>query len=329
MPADSSHIDAEAARWNHVPEAMVLNPVFAWPPQPLAVIRWYSGAWLSVTTTTLSLILAFWAYFWVLPPLAEMSALAPGWIARVWLANLIPHVICAAALHHWLCTRKGQGMAYKFDKRQQTKGKVFTFNNQVLDNMFWTIASGITIWTAWQVLVFWAMANGWAPGILFPGNPVWFVLFFAILPIWTSFHFYWVHRLLHWPPLYRLAHSLHHRNVSVGPWSGISMHPVEHLVFFSNFLIHLIVPSHPLHVMFHGYIQATHPVFSHSGFEKLYVKDKTRMNMGVFYHQLHHRYFECNYGTVDIPWDRWFGSSHDGSARATDATRARQKRMFG
>ena len=137
-----------------------------------------------------------------------------------------------------------------------------------------------------------------------------------------------IHRLLHWPPLYRLAHAVHHRNVNVGPWSGISMHPVEHLLFYTNFAIHLVVPTHPLHLLFHGYVQSTHPVFSHSGFEELWVADRKRMRMGVFFHQLHHRYFECNYGTVEMPWDRWFGSYHDGTAQATEETRTRKRRMY-
>jgi sterol desaturase/sphingolipid hydroxylase (fatty acid hydroxylase superfamily) len=43
---------------------------------------------------------------------------------------------------------------------------------------------------------------------------------------------------------------------------------------------------------------------------------------------LHHRYFECNYGTAEMPWDRWFGSFHDGSEAATKRIRARKKLIF-
>ena len=52
-------------------------------------------------------------------------------------------------------------------------------------------------------------------------------------------------------------------------------------LFFINFYP-LVVPSHPVHVMFHGYMQSIHPIFSHSGFEKLYIADKERANMGTF-----------------------------------------------
>ncbi|MDA7426809.1 sterol desaturase family protein [Thalassococcus lentus] len=308
---------------------MALNPLFQWPPKPAAVLRWYSAYWLAISSTTFTIALAFVGYAVFLPPLTAMAEWAPGWMITVWLLNLIPHVATAGLLHLWLYRWRGQGTAYKFDPRDQTRDNgTFTFRNQVHDNMFWTIASGITQWTIAQWIVFWAMANGYAPAFAFPDNPLWFLAMFPVLVIWSSFHFYWVHRALHWPPLYKLAHSLHHRNVNVGPWSGISMHPVEHLLFYTNFLIHFVLPTHPMHLLFHGYMQSIHPVFSHSGFEQLYVADKERAKMGDFFHQLHHRYFECNYGTVEMPWDRWFGSFHDGSAQATQETRARKKQMY-
>ncbi|MEM6760610.1 MAG: sterol desaturase family protein [Pseudomonadota bacterium] len=331
MPAETGVSETrEAARWNHRPQVpLAQNPLFQWPPRPAAILRWYAAFWFEISTTTLCFVLALGAYFLILPPLEAMVHLEWGWVARVWLANLVPQCLIAGTLHYWLITRKGQGDTSKFDPRDQASNNgSFTFRNQLYDNMFWHIASGITLWSVAQVLVFWAMANGVAPVFFFPENPVWFVLWFVLIPIWSSFHFYWIHRVLHWPPLYKLAHSLHHRNVNVGPWSGISMHPVEHVMFYTNFAIHLVVPSHPLHVWFHGYIQSTHPVFSHSGFEELVVNETPQMRMGVYFHQLHHRYFECNYGTVEMPWDRWFGSYHDGSGRATDEARARKKQMY-
>lgn len=328
-PAEKAEV-REAERWNYRPQPpLAQNPLFQWPLRPVEILKWYGAYWIELSTTSLCFALAMAVYFMVLPDLADMQFFAWGWIAQVWLANLVPQIVCAGTLHYWLIMRKGQGTHTKYDPRDQARENgTFTFRNQVHDNMFWHVVSGITIWTAMQVIVFWAMANGFAPTILFPGNPVWFVALFVLIPIWSSFHFYWVHRLLHWPPLYKLAHALHHRNVNVGPWSGISMHPVEHLIFYTTFLIHLVVPSHPIHLLFHGYVQSMHPVFSHAGFEKLSAGGRDRMTSGDFFHQLHHRYFECNYGTVEMPWDRWFGSYHDGSAKATEETRARKTQMY-
>ena len=105
------------------------------------------------------------------------------------------------------------------------------------------------------------------------------------------------------------------------------MHPVEHALYFSSLLIHLVVPSDPIHVMFHLYNLALNPAVSHSGFEALVVKSKRQMALGDFFHQLHHRYYECNYGNQEMPWDRWFGTFHDGSAQSTAATRERRRLM--
>ena len=45
--------DAEAGRWNYRPEVPIpLNPLFNWPPRPVAVLRWYRGAWLQITSLT-------------------------------------------------------------------------------------------------------------------------------------------------------------------------------------------------------------------------------------------------------------------------------------
>jgi Delta7-sterol 5-desaturase len=32
-------------------------------------------------------------------------------------------------------------------------------------------------------------------------------------------YFYWTHRLLHWHPLFRLAHRVHHRSTNPTPWA--------------------------------------------------------------------------------------------------------------
>ena len=33
--------------------------------------------------------------------------------------------------------------------------------------------------------------------------------------------------------MYKYIHSLHHRNTDIEPFSGLCMHPIEHLYYFS------------------------------------------------------------------------------------------------
>ena len=53
------------------------------------------------------------------------------------------------------------------------------------------------------------------------------------LPVFRDFHFYFAHRLIHVRSLYVYVHSLHHRNSDPEPFSGMSMHPVEHIYYLS------------------------------------------------------------------------------------------------
>ena len=316
-----------AHQWHHMPERPIrVSPIFSWPPRPRRIWRWVRDRWFALAENSILTGLAGATWVWLQPPLEETKTLAPGWVAEMYVRNLILMTLVAGGLHLWLHRWKRQGKRLKFDPREMGgKGRAFTFSNQVLDNVFWTLAGGVAFWTGYEALMLWALANGYAPALDWRENPIWFVLLIFLTPVWISFHFYWIHRCLHWPPLYRLAHALHHRNTNVGPWSGLSMHPVEHLMFFSSVLIHFIIPAHPIHILFHMQHQALTAATSHTGFEGLVVKDKSRLALGTFHHQMHHRYFECNYGNLEVPWDKWFGSFHDGTEAAHERMKKRHR----
>jgi len=137
-----------------------------------------------------------------------------------------------------------------------------------------------------------------------------FVVWLAAIPFWREFHFYWIHRLIHWKPLYKHVHYLHHKNINPNPWSGMAMHPVETTIYLSVALIHWVVPSHPFHFLFDIQHAALGPACGHHGFEGPILEGK--WPTGSYFHYLHHRYFECNYGEATLPLDKWFGTFRDG-----------------
>ena len=47
---------------------------------------------------------------------------------------------------------------------------------------------------------------------------------------------------------------------------------------------------------------------------------------GDYFHNLHHRYFEVNYGTILLPLDHWFGTFHDGSVEAHEQMKSRRRK---
>lgn len=312
--------------WNHT-APVVFSPLFAWPPRPKAALLALTKRWVTISRNVLFLAMAFLVFRYLVPDKVEMRSLAPGWIGSIFLRNYLFMLVIAGGLHLYLFTFRLQGSRLKYDPRKQLeKSGKFSFRNQVWDNLFWSLVSGTTIWSVYEVFYFWGVANGVIPTLAMGGHWVAFVVWLLVLPVLTSSHFYFIHRLLHWPPLYRRVHGLHHRNIHIGPWSGMSMHPVEHVLYLSSVLVHFVVASHPVILLVHLYSRSLGPAFSHAGFEKLQVGDASVVDAADFHHQLHHRYFECNYGTVDAPWDRWFGTDHDGSEEATSRVRKRRSR---
>jgi len=314
--------------WNHK-TSVTFSPLFNWPPNPKASFIALTKRWVTVSRNVLFLLVAWLVYRYFLPNFSQMQSLSLGWIWPIFLRNILLMLVITGGLHLYFYTFRGQGKRLKYDARPDLeKSRKFSFRNQVWDNIFWSLVSGATTWSVYEVLYLWALANGVVPSFTFPDHPFVFVAWLLVLPVLTSSHFYLIHRLLHWPPLYKRVHRLHHRNIHVGPWSGMSMHPVEHVIFISSVLVHFIIPSHPVILLVHLYSRCLGPSFSHSGFEKLLVKGTTVFDSADFHHQLHHRFFECNYGTVDAPWDRWFGSFHDGSDEATVKVREQRRRMY-
>lgn len=325
MSSDKSHKE-----WHYHPELPLKdNSIFSDLKNPRLILKWFIRNWLTLSEFVLLAILSIALWLFAYPSVDRAIDFKPSWVLQIFATNLFLVAAIAGSLHWYFYMCQGQQQKLKFDHRQQTRNnRNFLFSDQVKDNMFWSLTSGVAHLTLFQSITWWLMANSYIPQLDIKNHFFWFALGFVLLPIWSAFHFYWVHRLLHVPFIYKHVHSLHHKNINIGPWSGIAMHPIEHTLYISSMCIHWLIASHPLHVIFHVVWLGPGAAMSHTGYENLLIKDKQRLALGTFYHQLHHRYFECNYGNQELPWDRWFGTFHDGSDECTKQTRARRKNMF-
>jgi sterol desaturase/sphingolipid hydroxylase (fatty acid hydroxylase superfamily) len=180
----------------------------------------------------------------------------------------------------------------------------------------------VLVASAYELMVVcWWASGRIAPITDFWSRPVLGVSQLLLSLYWNDGHFYFAHRVMHpyWPAksawvpldlgrwLYRRVHSLHHRSYNTGPWAGIAMHPVEHVIYFTRtFLPVLLVPQHPIHMLFNHYHTLVSPLPGHDGY--------ANPGGGSHFHYLHHAHFKCNYGTPMVPFDRLFGSFEDGSS---------------
>lgn len=183
-----------------------------------------------------------------------------------------------------LYVKRRQGNHFKYNARfpADHPSDVFWFRSQGIDNALRTFLSGLPIWTAYEVLLLWSWANNIGPWGAWSIQPIWLAAFALLLPLAHEAHFYFVHRLIHLPFLYKWVHSVHHNSINPSPWSSLSMHPVEHLLYWSGTLIHLIVPSHPLLVLYHLQISGTGAVIGHIGFDKIEFGERGAMDTHAY-----------------------------------------------
>lgn len=126
-------------------------------------------------------------------------------------------------------------------------------------------------------------------------------------------YFYWTHRAMHHPSLFRYFHKVHHLSTNPSPWAAFAFHPLEAIVEAGILvLIVLIMPVHPLALMFFLLIMMIINVYGHLGYE-LYPKGFSKSRIGKWIntsvnHNQHHQYFKGNYGLYFLWWDRWMGT---------------------
>ncbi|MEM9204609.1 MAG: sterol desaturase family protein [Actinomycetota bacterium] len=302
------------------PEPFDVNPLWKLPPNPVAIAKWAATSYLWWQTGFFYL-LGYVAWRWLTPALDTYAALGVGDMAILTGRNLALMVLLIGGQHYALYMRRTQGTDFKYESRWPAASRrSFTFNNQVRDNMFWSLAAAPTA-AIYEAVMFRLYAGGSIPQL----DAWWTItLMAAATPFIGGVHFYANHRLLHVDPLYKWFHSLHHRNVNTGPWSGVSMHPVEHVLYLSLPFVFLVIPGHPYLITFSLLWLLIAPSPSHSGFHrwKIFTTD---VQGGDIFHNLHHRYFEVNYGMALVPMDKWFGTWHDGSMEAHQAMKDRKR----
>jgi len=291
--------------------------------------------WQPLSSRMIILAVSVVVWRWWSPTMIEAATIRPGWVAEIWLRNIVVVLGSAGLTHLWLYRWRRQGDNLRYDARPLARKRLFLFGDQTKDNMFLTLTSGVAVWTAWESFMWWAYANGVAPRLDLGGSvigTIGFAVLLLLIPVYSNNHFAVVHWLLHRGPAYRHVHSVHHKNVNVGPWSGLAMHPVEHVLLFADVWVFLLVASSPLHLLFAMMHHGVGAPLSHTGYDAIELRrgssgNPLRLAVGDFHHQLHHRFIECNYGGLESPLDDWLDAFHDGTPEGDRQVAERRKRL--
>jgi Delta7-sterol 5-desaturase len=161
----------------------------------------------------------------------------------------------------------------------------------------WLYSSGATKLTLDAATIGWPMIAATLIGLL----------------VFNDAWFYFCHRMLHHPKLFRYVHSVHHKSVDVNPFSSYSFHWFEAFILSAWVLpMVLLLPIYlPMIGVLHG-IGLANNVMSHLGYEFLprwlmRVPVLRWMNTSTF-HNLHHTSSRGNYALMFRFWDRLLGT---------------------
>lgn len=126
-------------------------------------------------------------------------------------------------------------------------------------------------------------------------------------------YFYWTHRAMHHPKIFKHTHLLHHKSTNPSPWAAYAFHPLEGIVEAGViYPIVFFIPYHPTAILVFLLFMMTYNVYGHLGFE-IFPKGFNKNFVGKWLntsvnHNQHHKYFKGNYGLYFLFWDRIMGT---------------------
>lgn len=231
----------------------------------------------------------------------------PGWTAAA-LSALVMTVIVAV---RYLITSG----AFAWATRRVRPGLYQGLGRQIRQELGWSLASA-GIYGAPAGLVAWGwQQHGWTRIYTeVDAYPVWWLP--LSLLVYLFLHdtwFYWTHRWMHRPRVFRLAHAVHHASKPPTAWAAMSFHPIEAVT--GTIVIPALVFVVPVHIGVLGLVLAIMTlmgVTNHMGWE-LFPRWLVHSRLGNWlitasHHQRHHESYLCNYGLYFRVWDRLCGT---------------------
>ena len=140
---------------------------------------------------------------------------------------------------------------------------------QQIKEIFWSGISSI-LFGIIGVLMIMAWQHGMT-SIYIDWNayPLWYIPISAIGALFVhETYYYWVHRWLHHPKVYKLVHKIHHDSISTSVWTSFSFHPIESILQAIIIpIMVLIVPMHLSVLILLLMVMTVSAIINHGGVE--------------------------------------------------------------
>ena len=140
--------------------------------------------------------------------------------------------------------------------------------------------------------------------------PLWYApISIAVYLFAQDSWFYWTHRSMHQPKLFRAMHAVHHDSRPPTAWTAMSFHPLESIS--GAVLIPVMVFVVPIHLGSLAVVLTVATIMgvtNHMGWE-MFPRWLVHSRLGKWvitasHHERHHEEYQCNFGLYFRFWDR-------------------------
>lgn len=204
---------------------------------------------------------------------------------------------------------------FAFATRIRFPGLYSQQSAQIRREILWSLASAL-IYAAPAGVVAWGWQHhGWTQIYTdLHAMPLWYlpISLLAYLAIHDTW-FYWTHRWMHAPKIFKIFHAVHHDSRPPTAWAAMSFHWTEALT--GAFVIPALVFFIPIHISMLGLVLTIMTVMgvgNHMGWEMfprwLVHGPAGRWLITATHHQKHHSAYRGNYGLYFRFWDKICGT---------------------
>ncbi|MDR6848307.1 sterol desaturase/sphingolipid hydroxylase (fatty acid hydroxylase superfamily) [Sphingomonas sp. BE270] len=207
---------------------------------------------------------------------------------------------------------------------------------QIRREIGWSLASALIYGVPAGVLAWGWQQHGWT--LIYRdvhAYPLWYLPLSVLLYLFAhDTWFYWTHRWMHTPRVFRIAHAVHHDSRPPTAWAAMAFHPIEAVT--GAVIIPLLTLGIPIHIGALGLvlgIMTVMGVTNHMGWE-IFPRFMWAGRLGGWvitasHHQRHHDLYRGNYGLYFRFWDRLCGTDKGIGDFSRAHTQARRRRRRG
>jgi sterol desaturase/sphingolipid hydroxylase (fatty acid hydroxylase superfamily) len=205
--------------------------------------------------------------------------------------------------------------AFAWLTRLRSPGLYAGLDPQIRREIGWSLASAFIYGAPAGLLAWGWQEHGWTRVYTDAADyPLWWLpVSVLVYLVAHDAWFYWTHRWMHRPTLFRVAHAVHHASRPPTAWAAMSFHPWEAIT--GAVVIPVLVLTIPIHVAALGVVLTVMTVMgvtNHMGWEmfpRALVTGKAgNWLITASHHQRHHQHYGCNYGLYFRFWDRLCGT---------------------